>query len=152
MKKILITVIATLFITLSAKGQNLLIIGDQSYSSTETYTLKANSIGPGNLNVLFAKDRNTPLFAVSKFSPHDLEIKDQLIIYLNDGTVIKLKQERTDYVDNTSKAVYELTKSELRMMKNSNINTVRFTLEHEERQHPNAGRYSVMPAFKGCVN
>lgn len=145
MKKILSIVIVTLFITLSANGQNLLFIGDQSYPSTETYTLQSNSISPraSDLDVMFAKDGKTALFAVSRFSTNDFEIRGQLIIYLNDGSVIKLKQEGTDFVDNTSKAVYRLTESELSLIKNSNINTVRYTVDHQSAPGDNEESYTA---------
>lgn len=132
MKRILIIVIATLFITLSAKGQNLFFVGEQSYPSTETYTLQSNSFSASDLNVLFAKEGKTALFAVSTLTLHELLISGKLIIYLDDGTVITLNDKGTDYVDKISKAVYYLTDEELNKMKNSNINTVRYTLEGED--------------------
>lgn len=65
MKKILIILSATLFISLTAKGQNLFFFGENSYPSTETITLQSNSDDINNLNVLFAKDGTTTLFVVS---------------------------------------------------------------------------------------
>lgn len=145
MNKILSIVVATLFITISARGQNLLLIEDQSFPSTENYILQSNPLLPavGDLNVMFAKDGNTALLAVSQFSNDELEIRGRLIIYLNDGSVVKLKPKLDDFVDNTTKAVYELTQSELNLLLNSNINTIRYTLEHEEYRsaHPGTGTY-----------
>ncbi len=144
MKGILTIVIATLFIPLSAKGQNLLFMGEQSYPSTETYTLHSNSFGAGDLNVIFAKDGNTALFAVSRTSIDELVISGKLIIYLDDGKVITLKDKGTDYVDKTSKAVYYLTDEGLNKMKNSNINTVRYTLERGDGPpSTNTGNYTA---------
>lgn len=151
MKQILSIVIITLFITLSAKGQNLLFIGDQSYPSSETYTLQ--SFYTSNLNVLFAKDKDTPLFVVSIYSRNGIEVSGQLIIYLNNGSVLRLKQERTDFVDNTSKAVYNMTEDELNLMKSSNINTVRFTLKHEDYDsHPDSGNFTASNNGDSIIN
>ena len=142
MKKILFIAFATLFITIPAKGQNLLFIGDQSYPSSETYTLQ--SYYTSDLNVLFAKDKDTPLFVVSMYSGSGIEINGSLIIYLNDGTVLKLKQKENDFVDNTSKAVYNMTDDELNQIKSSNINTVRYTLEHKEiDSHSDSGNFTA---------
>ena len=133
MKKILGILIATLFLTLPAKTQNLLFIGDQSYPSTESYTLQSNSNDANDLNVLLAKDGEKALFAVSTRTMYDLFIDGKLIIYLDDGAVITLNDNGfNDYVDKTTKAVYYLTDVELNKIKNSNINTVRYSLEQPD--------------------
>ncbi len=67
MKKILIFLIATLFITLTSIGQDFFFIGENSYPCTETFTLQSNSDDSyvNDLNVLFGKDGTTVLFIVS---------------------------------------------------------------------------------------
>lgn len=143
MKRILLIAFATFFITLSAKGQNLLFIGDQSYPSTDIYTLQSNTAFANDLDIVFGKNNSTALIAVSRFSTNGAEIKDKLIVYLNDGSVIKLKQEGNDFVDNTSKAVYHLTESELNLIKNSNINTIRYTIDHPSAPGDNEESYTA---------
>jgi len=56
MIKNLIILTATMFIGLTAKGQNLFLFGEKSYPCTETVTLQSNSdeYFINDLNVLFA--------------------------------------------------------------------------------------------------
>ena len=57
-------------------------------------------------------------------------ISGKLIIYLDDGTVITcMDRGESYYVDDTAQAVYSLTNEQVNKMKNSNINTVRYTLK-----------------------
>ncbi len=133
MKKRIIILTTTLFITLTVKGQNLFFIGENSYPCTETITLQSNSdtYYINDLNVLFAKQGTLGLFAVST-ETIDVLIREKLIIYLDDGTVITLNDTGSyDYVDRVATAVYYLTNEELSKMKKSNINTVKYTLKGE---------------------
>ena len=130
MKKILIVLTATLLFTLTVNGQNLFFIGENSYPCTETMTLKSNSDDDDDLNILLAKDGNTGLFAVIAESYFGAIFSKEIIIYLQDGTVIKCNNRVTyDYVDSKAKAVYSLKGDQLNNMRNSNIHTVRYTLE-----------------------
>jgi hypothetical protein len=146
MNKILIIVTATLFITLTAKGQDLFLIGEQSYPCTKTFTLKSNSdeFYINDLNVLFAKDGKAALFGVST-KTKDVLIRGKLIIYLDDGTVITLTDKGNyNYVDKIASAVYYLTNEELSKMKSSNIKAVRYTLEREDGMaSPFGGNFSA---------
>ena len=146
MKRILIILTATLVIALTAKGQNLFFIGENSYPCTETFTLQSNSdeYYINDLNVLFAKDGKTALFVVST-ETIDVLIRGKLVIYLDDGTVITLTDKGNyDYVDKIASAVYYLTNEELNKMKNSNINTVRYSLEEEDNGvTPFGGNFSA---------
>jgi len=131
MKKIPIILISMLFITLTANGQNLFFIGENSYPCTESFTLQSNLDDGEDLNVLFAKDGATAVIAVTtKSSQQGTIISGKLIIYLDDGTVITcMDRGESYYVDDTAKAVYSLTNEQVNKMKNSNINTVRYTLK-----------------------
>jgi len=146
MKNILIILTATLFFALTAKGQNLFFIGENSYPCTETFTFQANSdkYYINDLNVLIAKDGKTALFVVST-ETIDVLIRGKLVIYLDDGTVITLTDNGNyDYVDKIASAVYYLTNEELNKMKNSNINTVRYKLEDEGgRSSIHGGNFSA---------
>jgi len=132
MKKILIVLIAMLFITQIVKAQNLFFYGEQSFSCTKAISLKANSGDQSkDLNVLFAKYGEEALFIVNT-EVEKLLIRHKLIIYLNDGTVIGLDDKGYyDYVDNTAITLYTLNKEDLIKLKNSNIHTIRFRLEGE---------------------
>ena len=147
MKMILIFLTATLFFTLTANGQNYFFIGENSYPCTETITLHSNHDGRSNLNVAFAKDGTTGLIIVSTKTMSTVLIREKLIIYLDDGTVIScIDRENNDQVDLIASAVYYLTDEELSKMKNSNINTVRYTLKSETDSWVNmlsGGNYSA---------
>ena len=131
MKKIPIILIAILFITLTANGQNLFFIGENSYPCTESFALQSNLDDGEDLNVLFAKDGATAVIAVTtKSSLQGTIISGKLIIYLDDGNVITcMDRGETYYVDDTAKAVYSLTNEQVNKMKNSNINSVGYTLK-----------------------
>lgn len=131
MKKIPIMLISMLFITLTANGQNLFFIGENSYPCTEPFALQSNLDDGEDLNVLFAKDGATALIAVTtKSSLQKTIISGKLIIYLDDGTVITcIDKGESYYIDNNAKAVYSLTNEQVNKMKNSNINTVSFILK-----------------------
>lgn len=139
MKKIPIILISMLFITLIANGQNLFFIGENSYPCTESFALQSNLEDGEDLNVLFAKDGATAVIAVTtKFSLQGTIISGKLIIYLDDGTVITcMDRGESYYVDDTAKAVYSLTNVQVNKMKNSNINTVRYTLKIHDIQEVN---------------
>tara|TARA_R100000935_G_scaffold58912_1_gene99691 strand:+ start:56165 stop:57082 length:918 start_codon:yes stop_codon:yes gene_type:complete len=131
MKKIPIILVSMLYFTLTANGQNLFFIGENSYPCTESFALQSNLDDGEDLNVLFAKDGATAVIAVTtKSSLQGTIISGKLIIYLDDGNVITcMDRGETYYVDDTAKAVYSLTNDQLNKMKNSNINTIRYTLK-----------------------
>ncbi|MEN8121377.1 MAG: hypothetical protein ABFS35_13575 [Bacteroidota bacterium] len=146
MKETFIILTATLFITQTAIGQNLFFIGENSYPSTKTITLEANStsIFIYNLNVVLAKDGTTALIAVSTRISSEVYIGGKLIVYLDDGAVIICNERiKFDYVDNTAKSVYHLTNEDLSKMKNSNINTVRYELQSFGSNDSDEGNYSA---------
>ena len=129
MKKNLIILIVTFFSILTAKGQNLFFIGENSYPCTESFALKSNLDDGEDLNILFAKDGATAVFVVNSKSTLETIFGGKLIIYLDDGTVITcIDREESYNVDDTAKAVYSLTNEQVNKMKNSNINTVGYTL------------------------
>ena len=132
MKKTLILLFATLVFTQIANGQNFFFIGENSYPSTETFTLQSNS-DINDLDVLFAKDGEKALIIVSSKLVSTVRITGKLIIYLNDGTVVSSNKEViSDNVDDIASTVYELTDEDLSKLKNSNINTIRYQIECAE--------------------
>ena len=146
MKRVLFIIILPIFISLSAKGQSLFFIGEKSYPCTESFTLQVNSneYYLSDLNVLFAKDGEKALFAVST-KTIDVIIRGKLIIYLNDGIVIILNNSAVhDYVNKIASSVYYLTNEELIKLKKSNINTIRYTLAEENgASSPFGGNFSA---------
>ena len=135
MKRILILVILAITFTIDTNGQNLVFIGENSFPSTETFTLPSNSDSEfiNDLNLVFAKDGEKGLFVVSSKLVSTVRISGKLIIYLNDGTVITcIDKGINDNVDDIATSAYNLTNEELAKMKKSNINTVRYEIKCAE--------------------
>src|SRR5690606_8100897 len=135
MKRILILVILAITFTIDTNGQNLVFIGENSFPSTETFTLPSNSDSDfiNDLNLVFAKDGEKGLFVVSSKLVSTVRISGKLIIYLNDGTVITcIDKGINDNVDDIATSAYNLTNDELAKMKKSNINTVRYEIKCAE--------------------
>ena len=125
--------ILTLVLAFSAKinAQNFTFIGENSYPSTERFELQSNSDKEeiSNLNLVFAKDRISPMIIVSSKLTDVVKIANKLIIYLDDGTVISCTDRGiNDNVDDVATSAYRLTPSEISKMKKSNINTVRYEI------------------------
>ena len=113
-------------------AQNLFFIGEKSFPSTETFEMKSNSdYHYSDLDVLIAKDADKGLIVVStEIMGGGVRIKGKIIIYLDDGTVITcIDRNRFDFINNIATTIYSLTSDELDKMKESNINTIRFTLK-----------------------
>ncbi|MCB2218978.1 MAG: hypothetical protein KQI35_01195 [Bacteroidetes bacterium] len=130
MKRILISLNAILLFILTVDGQNLFFIDKLSYPCTDTINLQSNSNNHGDLDILLAKDGKSGLFAVITESYSGMEFSNQLFIYLEDGSVINLiDQIASENVDFRAISLYSLTSDQLNKLKNSNIHTVRYTLE-----------------------
>lgn len=135
MKKILIIVIIAITYTIETNGQNLVFIGENSFPSTEIFTLKSNSDSNfiNDLNLVFAKDGTKKLLVASSKLVSTVRISGKLIIYLNDGTVITcIDKGIKDNVDDIASSAYYLTNEELAKMKKSNINTIRYEIKCAE--------------------
>jgi len=121
----------TLAYAINVNGQNFAFIGENSYPSTESFTLKSNSddVDKGDLRLMFAKDGTTFLIVVSSKLTDVVKIAEKLIIYLEDGTVISCTDRGiNDNVDDIAISAYHLTTEEIKKMKNSNINTIRYEI------------------------
>lgn len=134
MKKHFIIILSILILfTINTNGQNLLLVGEKSYPCTDTYVLESNSNKHyvNHLSLVFAKDGNSPLIGV-RTETVNVQIREKVIIYLDDSSVISLTDNGlSDYVDKITSSVYLLTEEDLNKIKNSNINTIRFTLLDE---------------------
>ncbi|GGE27404.1 hypothetical protein [Psychroflexus planctonicus] len=137
MKKTLLFISFTLITTICF-GQNLFFIGDNSYPCTEAVTLYSNRTDKSiYLDIVFAKDNEKGFLVLSTQSRDgSVRIKDKLLIYLDDGSVITcLDRNIFDNVDFIATTVYYLTKEELKKMKTSNINTIRFSIKCSDCLH-----------------
>jgi hypothetical protein len=146
MIKKLIILTATIFFALTAQGQNLFQIGQQSILCSEIFKLQSNSeeFYINDLNVLFGKDGEKALLIVST-KTIDVLIRGILIVYLDNGMVITLKDNGiNDYVNKIASSVYYLSIEDLNKMKNSNINTIRYILEGKNNTtSPFGGNFSA---------
>ena len=144
-KAILILVIVTIFSGASAIGQNLFFIKESSYLSTEPMNLKANSEDGRNLDVFIAKNQNLNLFVITQESPAGGMFEGVLIIYLEDGSVITLKDDNnfSDYVDEKATSAYKLSDSDMNKLMESNIHTVRFSISGNRGWAFDDGDWSV---------
>tara|TARA_B100000787_G_C16118907_1_gene261718 strand:+ start:70 stop:582 length:513 start_codon:yes stop_codon:yes gene_type:complete len=148
MSRILILLILTIIFTIETNGQNLVFIGENSFPSTEKFTLQSNSDSDyiGNLNIVFAKDGEKGLLVVSSKLVSTVRISEKLIIYLDDGNVITCVDNGIkDNVDDIASSAYHLTNEELTKMKKSNINTIRYEIRCGEclRNPLYEGNYSA---------
>ena len=131
MRKSILLITLALSYAAIINGQNFAFIGENSYPSTEKFTLQSNSDKEdiGDLNLVFAKDGTTSLIVVSSKLTNVVKIAEKLIIYLDDGTVISCTDRGiNDNVDDIAISAYHLTTAELSKMKNSNINTIRYEI------------------------
>ena len=132
MKIILILIFFTTIFTIDTNGQNFVFLGENSYPSTEEFTLQSNSDDENinDLKLVFAKDDSKALLVVSSKLTDIVKIAGKLIIYLDDGTVIScIDRGINDNVDDIAKSAYYLTDEELTKMKDSNINSIRYEIE-----------------------
>jgi hypothetical protein len=131
MKKLLILVILFSPFSMTTNGQKFVFIGENSYQSTDNYTLKSNSDDENinDLMLVFANDGANALIVVSSKLTGVVKIAEKLIIYLDDGTVIPcIARGINDNVDDIASSAYSLNKAELDKIKSSNINTIRYQI------------------------
>ncbi|GGG18342.1 hypothetical protein [Pontibacter amylolyticus] len=133
-------------IAASAFAQNLFFIGNKSYPSTDTYTLRSKDYGTQSLDVLIAKKGESGVIALSTESMLGTLIRGKAYIFLDNGEVITLIDRGLyDYVNKVATTAYYLTPEEIEMMKDSNINTIRFTMKCREcAMATDEGNYSVV--------
>ena len=132
MKRYIITTFLLLTLLQFVSGQNTFFIGQKTYPSTGKFTLKSNKEYDGHdLDVLIAKNGVSGMIVLStKIMAGDIRIKGNVLIYLDDGTVLTcIDKGKFDYVDDITTTIYYLTKEEITKMKNSNINSIRFSLK-----------------------
>ncbi|MFY0629663.1 MAG: hypothetical protein JXR05_04725 [Flavobacteriaceae bacterium] len=126
-------IIFLLLLTFNTNGQNLFFIGEKSFTSTDGFILKSNSDESfiNDLEIKFVKDKENRMIALST-KTNDVGFAGKLIIYLDNGTVITSSRESIfDYVDKLALAVYYLTDEDLRKLKDSNINTIKYSLKNK---------------------
>lgn len=124
MKNIFFT-ITLLILVWSVNSQNRFFIGDKSFLSTESLEMGEGFMTP--ISLIIAKDGNKGIIAVTKESLGNKRILNTLIIYLEDGTLIKcIDRNIFDIVNNKATTVYYLTSKEIEKLKKTNIHSIRY--------------------------
>lgn len=126
-----LSTIFLLLCSIGASSQNFAFIGENSYPSTEKYTLASNSDKEdiGDLNIVFAKNLQTALIIVSAKLSGAVKIANKLILYLDDGKVISCADRGiNDNVDEIAVSAFYLTSEEVAALKNSNLNAIRYEI------------------------
>lgn len=129
--KLVLVVIYSFFLLSKGISQNLFFIGDKSYKIIEFQELTTKGESSfTELKVSIGKDGENGLIILSKndFS-RDLKISGELLIYLDDGSIIRCVDRGVrDRVNSTITTVYFLTASEVNRLKGENINTIRYSI------------------------
>lgn len=114
-----------------AKAQNSLLIGEQVYPCSYTYSFIQNSdFMRDPLDIIFANDNETIMVVVSLKTMTPVRVSGNLFIYLDDNSIITCTDKgKFDYVDNIATTVYPLTSEQLNRLKNTNINKIRYSLK-----------------------
>jgi hypothetical protein len=132
MRNLLVFFILTYSLQQNILAQDLFFIGKKSYSSTGFFSLKVGSgfTSSGTLDCLVARNGEAGYFVVSRRTTTGSVISENITIYLEDGTIIDLSDRgKRDFVDGASINAYTLRASEITKLKNSVINTIRFTMK-----------------------
>lgn len=124
------TLFALMFFELIT-SQNTLFIGNKTYKSTPIWTFYTDGSPYDNYpKVSVAKGNKGGLFVLTLSTPmEDFRIGGQLLIYLQDNTVIKcIDKGIRDRANNKETKIYNLTLTEIDKMASSKIISIRFNI------------------------
>lgn len=137
-------------ISINSYSQNTFFISNKSYNSTNIWTFECESSIDRNPNVFVAKGINEGLFVISTENSFYYYIAGDLLIYLDDNTIIKCTDKKIrDEVNYKKTSVYKLTMAELKKLTNSRIVAVRFNLYDK---HSNEKISFIAKNFKNNYN
>ena len=129
--KTMIIILLTAFSSVYSFSQSSIYIGTKQYDATRSWPFTIGSYwsqGAGHVQV--AEKANGGMIMIS-MSSWEGNLKGDLLIYLENGTVIKcLDRGIYDNVDNETIGVYYLTQDEMNSLERSDIAKIRFTLKH----------------------
>ncbi|MFT6166223.1 MAG: hypothetical protein ACJAV5_000108 [Vicingaceae bacterium] len=132
MKRILILLLITITCALETNGQNYVVVGDNSYPRTETFTLQSDSDVNfiSDLNLTFAKDGAKAVLVVSSKLVSTVRISGKLTIELVEGTVITCNETGLkENIYSVASTTYSIPNDELMKLKISNINKVNYAIK-----------------------
>jgi hypothetical protein len=127
--KIIILLLLLVCCNSTLKSQNNIYVGTARFNASYTWTFKINGGWiQGDGLVTFGKRNGGGMLLIS-VKDFDGDIKGDLFIYLKDGNAIRcIDRNIKDNVDHYTMAVYYLTNSEVELLKNSDIEDIRFSL------------------------
>jgi len=128
--KSLTLLILVMFCSLSlVHAQNNIYVGTARFDANYSWTFKINGGWiQGDGFVTFAKRSGGGMLLIS-VKEFEGDLKGDLYIYLKDGNAIRcIDRNIKDNVNNYTMAVYNLTMSEVELLKNSDIEDIRFSV------------------------
>ncbi|MFV8464373.1 hypothetical protein [Flavobacterium sp. LB1P62] len=129
-RKILILILS-LSTYLSGSAQNFIYKGSQKYEATNSWKFKLNGdYWKGNPEFTVAKNNSGAYLMATITVPFKTHyIGGILTIFLENGKIIKcIDRKIRDHYDDASRTLYQLTKDEVELLKDSEISTIRFNI------------------------
>ncbi len=126
------TILTVLLITIcnTVFSQNQIFIGAKSYDATNSFvfTPSKRTFSDDGINIQVGKTQNGGLFLISVASEFGrASINGPILIYLKNGNVVTLnKKINSDYSDDRITVIYSVLKSNIELLAQSNIMSVRF--------------------------
>lgn len=129
MKSLTLLILVMFCSLLSVHAQNNIYVGTARFDANYSWTFKINGGWiQGDGFVTFAKRSGGGMLLIS-VKEFEGDLKGDLYIYLKDGNAIRcIDRNIKDNVNNYTMAVYNLTMSEVELLKNSDIEDIRFSV------------------------
>lgn len=131
MKNLILTTILAFTTSLTVFGQNYIYKGDNQYEATSSWKFEMNGhYWTGNPEFTVAKHSNGGYLMIAIDVPFKSHyISGTVTVFLRDGSTIKCTDKGIrDHVDKQSIALYNFTKSEIKLLKSNRITRIRFSI------------------------
>lgn len=129
-RKILILILS-LSTYLSGSAQNFIYKGSQNYEATNSWKFKLNGdYWKSDPEFTIAKNSSGAYLMATITVPFKTEyIGGTLTIFLKNGVIIRcIDRKIRDHYDGISRTLFQLTKDEVELLKDSQIKTIRFNM------------------------
>ena len=116
---------------LSGSAQNFIYKGNQKYQATNSWKFKLNGdYWKNDPEFTIAKNSSGAYLMATITVPFKTEyIGGALTIFLKNGVMIRcIDRKIRDHYDGISRTLFQLTKDEVQLLKNSQIRTIRFNM------------------------
>ena len=126
--------------------QNMMVIGNKSYKSTNELVFKCKSYSWSDLALNVAKNESTgfAIFSIGVAMDFDL-FGNEVAIVLDNGSIVKCKAPTTRYyLDERSIAAFKLSATDMAQLRDSNIQKIVFSIINKPKtQSTSAGNYTA---------